>query len=148
MKRALFLDVVIRERAPVLQLLAREDEALLVWRDTLLILNLRLHVVDRVRRFDLQRDRLARERLHEYLHPSAQTQHQVKRGLLLDVIVRKGTSIFELLPGEDQTLLIGRDSARAMSHEQCGLVEVPLTPPYLESWPSHCQSCQRTRPPA
>ena len=31
-------------------------------------------------------------------------------GLLLDVVVRKGTSVFELLTSEDESLLIGRDS--------------------------------------
>jgi hypothetical protein len=36
----LLLDVVVRQRAAVLQLLAREDEALLVRRDALLVLKL------------------------------------------------------------------------------------------------------------
>ncbi len=68
MQRALLLDVVVRERAAVLELLAREDEALLVGRDALLVLDLLLHVLDRVRRLDVQRDGLARERLHKDLH--------------------------------------------------------------------------------
>ena len=38
LQRALLLDVVVSEGAAVLQLLAREDEALLVWRDALLVL--------------------------------------------------------------------------------------------------------------
>ena len=60
-------DVVVRERAAVLQLLAREDEALLVGRDALLVLDLLLHVVDRVGRLDVERDGLAREGLDEDL---------------------------------------------------------------------------------
>ena len=55
----LLLDVVVRESAPVLQLLPREDEALLVGRDALLVLNLLLHVLDRVARLHVQRDGLA-----------------------------------------------------------------------------------------
>ena len=51
----------------ILELLAREDEALLVRRDALLVLDLRLHVVDRVRGLDLQRDRLTGESLYENL---------------------------------------------------------------------------------
>merc|ERR1719473_1012573 len=39
-ERRLLLDVVVRERAAVLELLAREDEALLVRRDALLVLDL------------------------------------------------------------------------------------------------------------
>ena len=71
---ALLLDVVIRECTPILKLLARKDETLLVRRNTLLILDLRLHVVDRVRRLDLQRDRLPREGLDENLHTTTQTE--------------------------------------------------------------------------
>ena len=39
MQRALLLNVVICERAAILQLFASEDEALLIWRDALLVLN-------------------------------------------------------------------------------------------------------------
>ena len=49
MQSRLLLDVVVRESAAVLELLAREDEALLVRRDALLVLDLRLDVVDGVR---------------------------------------------------------------------------------------------------
>ena len=45
MQRRLLLDVVVSKRAAVLQLLAREDEALLVGRDALLVLDLRLRPV-------------------------------------------------------------------------------------------------------
>ena len=38
---------------------------------------------------------------------ATESKHQVEGGLLLDVIVGKSTAIFELLAGEDQTLLIG-----------------------------------------
>ena len=81
----LLLDVVVRKRAAVLELLARKDKALLVGRDTrqpmsvlvlwrtiahapLLVLNLRLHIVDCVRRLNLEGDRLPRQGLDENLH--------------------------------------------------------------------------------
>ncbi len=67
MERRLLLDVVVAQRAAVLELLAREDEALLVGRDALLVLDLLLDVVDRVARLDIERDGLARERLDEDL---------------------------------------------------------------------------------
>jgi hypothetical protein len=47
-QRRLLLDVVVGERAAVLQLLAREDQALLVGRDALLVLDFLLHVLDGV----------------------------------------------------------------------------------------------------
>ena len=64
----LLLDVIVRQRAAVLQLLAREDQALLVRRDALLVLDLLLHVLDRVGRLHVERDGLARQRLYEDLH--------------------------------------------------------------------------------
>ena len=42
----LLLDVVVRQRAAVLQLLAGKDQALLVWWDALLVLDLGLDVFD------------------------------------------------------------------------------------------------------
>ena len=68
MQGGLLVDVVVRQRAAVLQLLAGEDEALLVRGDALLVLDLGLDVVDGVARLDVKRDGLARQRLDEDLH--------------------------------------------------------------------------------
>ena len=51
--------VVRRRRAPVLELLASKNEALLVRGDALLVLDLLLHVVDGVAGLDVERDGLA-----------------------------------------------------------------------------------------
>ena len=64
----LLLDVVIRERATVLELLAGEDEALLVRGDAFLVLNLSLDILDGVRGLDLEGDCLASQSLNENLH--------------------------------------------------------------------------------
>ena len=61
MKRALLLDVIVRQGAAVLELLPGEDEALLIGRDTLLVLDLGFHIVDGVGRLHLEGDRFARE---------------------------------------------------------------------------------------
>jgi hypothetical protein len=55
----LLLDVVVREGAAILELLAREDEALLVGGNALLVLDLGLDVVDGVGRLNLEGDGLA-----------------------------------------------------------------------------------------
>ena len=68
MESRLLLDVVVRQRAAILKLLASEDEALLIRGDALLVLDLLLHVVNSVRRLDIERDRLARKGLNENLH--------------------------------------------------------------------------------
>ena len=76
------MDVVVRQGTAVLKLLAREDQALLVGGDTLLVLDLLLYAVDRVRWLDVKSDRLAREGLDEDLHAASQAKHQVQGGLL------------------------------------------------------------------
>jgi hypothetical protein len=106
----LLLDVVIREGATIFKLLAGKDQALLVRRDALLVLDFRLHVVDGVRRLDLEGDRFPGERLDEDLHPTTKTKDKMKGGLLLNVVIRKGTTIFELLASEDQALLVWWDA--------------------------------------
>jgi len=110
MEGRLFLDVVVRKGATILKLLPSEDQPLLVRWDTLLVLNLGLHIVNRVRRFDFQRDGLAGEGLHENLHAATQTKDEMKSRLLLNVIVGEGAAILELFAGEDKTLLVGRDT--------------------------------------
>jgi len=110
MKRWLFLDVVVGKSAAILKLLAGEDKPLLIGRNTFLVLNLGLDVLNAVGRFHLQRDGLAGQGLHENLHASPQTQDEMKRRLLLNVVVGQGTTIFQLLPREDQPLLVGWDA--------------------------------------
>ena len=68
MERRLFLDVVVREGATILELLAGEDQALLVRGDALLVLDLGLHRLDGVAGLDLEGDVLARQCLDENLH--------------------------------------------------------------------------------
>lgn len=52
---------VVRKGSSILELLSGKDQSLLVRRDTLLVLDLRLDIVDSVGRLDLERDGLARE---------------------------------------------------------------------------------------
>jgi len=83
----LLLNVIVGQCAPILQLLPGEDQALLVRRDPLLILDLRLHVVDGVGGLYIQGDGLARQGLDEDLHATAQAKHQMESRLLLDVVI-------------------------------------------------------------
>ena len=46
MKSGLLLDVVVRQCSAIFQLLSSKDEPLLVRRNTLLVLNLRLHILN------------------------------------------------------------------------------------------------------
>src|SRR5210317_394947 len=64
----LFLDVIIRECTSILELFTSENESLLIRWNTLLVLDLSLDVIDRVRRLNLQSNRLPGECLYENLH--------------------------------------------------------------------------------
>jgi len=110
MESGLLLDVVVTESAAILQLLASEDESLLVGGNAFLILDLLLDIVNGVRALDLKSDGLSGEGLDEDLHASSQTEHQVEGGLLLDVVISESAAIFELFSGEDESLLIGGDA--------------------------------------
>ena len=57
MQRTLLLDVVIRQRPAVLELLPGKDESLLIGGDALLVLYFGLYVVDGVRRLDIEGNR-------------------------------------------------------------------------------------------
>jgi hypothetical protein len=49
----LLLDVIVGEGSTILELLSGKDETLLARRDALLVLDLLLHIVDRIRGVDL-----------------------------------------------------------------------------------------------
>jgi len=108
----LLLNVVVSESATVLELLASEDEALLIRWDAFLVLDLGLHVLDRIGRLNIEGDGLARQRLHEDLHTRTATKakNEVKGGLLLDVVVSESATILELLASEDEALLVRRNA--------------------------------------
>lgn len=59
MKGRLFLDVIVAQSTPIFQLFSSEDEALLIWGDSFLVLNLGLDIVNGIRGLDLEGDGLA-----------------------------------------------------------------------------------------
>jgi len=109
-KRRLFLDVVVGEGSSIFKLLAGKDQPLLIGRNAFFVLNLGFDVLDGVAWLDLQSDGLPREGLDEDLHSASQSQDEMKSGLLLDVVVGQGAPVLQLLAGEDETLLIRRNT--------------------------------------
>jgi len=107
MEGRLLLNVVVRKSTAILELLAGEDETLLIGRDAFLVLDLGLDVVNSVRRLNLKGDGLAGKSLDEDLHTTTESQDEMESGLLLDVVIRKSAAILELLASEDESLLIG-----------------------------------------
>jgi len=106
----LLLDVVVAQSSTVFKLLAGKNQSLLIWRDALFVLDLGFDVFDGVGRLDLEGDRFSGEGFHENLHTSSKSEDQMEGGLLLDVVVAQSSSVLELLAGEDESLLIGRDA--------------------------------------
>ena len=73
MQRRFLLDVVVAQGTTILQLLTSKDQALLVRRNALLVLDLGLDVVNRVRRLDFKGDGFACQGLDEDLHTTTET---------------------------------------------------------------------------
>ena len=78
MECGLLLDVIVGEGAAIFKLLASEDETLLVRGNAFLVLDLGLHIIDGIRRFDLKGDGLAGEGLNEDLHTATETENKVE----------------------------------------------------------------------
>ena len=110
MESGLLLDVVVGKSSSILELLTGEDKSLLIWWDSLLVLDLGLDVLNGVRWLNLEGDGLSSESLDEDLHTSSESEDEMESGFLLDVVVGEGSSILELLTGEDKSLLVWWDS--------------------------------------
>jgi hypothetical protein len=67
-KSGLLLDVIVAQGPAILQLLASEDQPLLIWGNSLLVLDLGLYIIDGVAGLHLQGDGLASQSFDENLH--------------------------------------------------------------------------------
>lgn len=101
---------IICKSAPILQLLAGEYQPLLVRRNPFLFLDLSLHIVNGIRALNLKSEGLSSEFLNKNLHATTEAKHQVKSGLLLDIVINKCAAILKLLPSKDKPLLIMRNT--------------------------------------
>merc|ERR1719433_669374 len=93
MQGAFLLDVVVREGSSILKLLSSKDQPLLVWWDSFLVLDLGLDILNGVRWLNLESDGLASQGLDEDLHTSSQSENKMESALLLDVVIRKSSSV-------------------------------------------------------
>ena len=78
MEGGLLLDVVVGEGSSVFELFSSEDQSLLIGRDTFLILDLSLDVLNGVCWLDLKGDGLTSESLDEDLHATSESKNQVE----------------------------------------------------------------------
>merc|ERR1719222_304393 len=110
MEGRLLLDIVVRQGSTILQLFTSKDQSLLIWGNTFLILDLSLNILNAIAGLNLQGDGLTSQGLDKDLHTSSQSQHKMEGGLLLDVVVRKGSTILQLFTSKDQSLLVWRNT--------------------------------------
>ena len=82
MESRLFLNVVVRQGSTVFKLLTSKNQTLLVRRDTLLILNLGLDVINSVGRLNFECDGLTGESLNKDLHDGV--TYEGSRGRWID----------------------------------------------------------------
>ena len=75
-KGRFLLDVVIAESAAIFQLLSGKNQSLLVWGDSLLVLDLGLDVIDGVGWFDIESDGLTGKSLDKNLSKRIQTSRE------------------------------------------------------------------------
>ena len=68
------------------------------------------------------------------LAATAEAEHQVQRRLLLDVVVGQRALVLQLLPGEDQALLVRRDPCNSIIYMQCMLAVVLNKSDLIAAW--------------
>jgi len=110
MKSGFLLDVVVGQGSTIFELFTGKDKSLLVWWDTFLVLDLCFYIFDGIGCFNFQCNGLSSKSLDKDLHTTTKSEYQMQGRFLLDVIIRKGSSIFELFTGKDETLLIWWDT--------------------------------------
>merc|ERR1711942_250335 len=110
MESALLLDVVVGESTSIFQLFSSEDQSLLVWGNSFLVLDLCFYIFNGVRWFNLQSNGLAGEGLDKNLHSTSETKNKMESAFLLDVVVGESSSVFQLFSSEDQPLLVWGNS--------------------------------------
>ena len=78
MESGLLLDVVVRKCSTILELLSSEDESLLIWRDSFLILDLGFNILDGVCWLNVKGNGLTSESLDEDLHTTSESEDKMK----------------------------------------------------------------------
>ena len=109
-KSGFLLNIVVTQSTAIFELLSGKDKTLLIRRDSFLVLDLSLDVINGIRGLHIQGDGLSSQSLHKDLHTSTETKDQVESRFLLNVVVRKSTAILQLLSSKDQSLLIRWDT--------------------------------------
>merc|ERR1719384_950277 len=112
MESRFLLDIVIGKSSTIFQLLTSENQTLLVRRNTFLILNFLLDILNGVTRFNIQSNSFTSQCLDENLHTTttSKSKDKMESRFLLDIVICKSSTIFQLLTSKNQTLLVRRNT--------------------------------------
>jgi len=112
MESRFLLDIVICKSSTIFQLLTSENQTLLVRRNTFLVLDLLLDILNCVTRFNIQSNSFTSQSFDENLHSTttSKSKNKMESRFLLDIIISKSSTIFQLLTSKDQTLLVRRNT--------------------------------------
>jgi len=91
-------------------LLSSENESLLVWWDTFLILDLGFDVLNSISWLNIEGNGFTSEGLDEDLHTTSKSEYEMESRFFLDVVVGEGSAVFKLFSCEDESLLIWRNT--------------------------------------
>jgi len=78
MESRFFLDVVVGESSAVFKLFSSENESLLVWWDSFLVLNFSLDIFNGICWLDIESDGLSSKGLDEDLHTSSKSEDEME----------------------------------------------------------------------
>merc|ERR1719445_2360997 len=112
MESRFLLDIIISKSSTIFQLLTSENQTLLVRRNTFLVLDLLLHIFNCVTRFNIQSNSFTSQSFDENLHSTttSKSKDKMESRFLLDIVISKSSSIFQLLSSKNQTLLVRRNT--------------------------------------
>jgi hypothetical protein len=106
MKSGFFLNIIVRQSSSIFELFSSENKSLLVRWNAFFILNFGFYIFNGIRSLNVKGNGFASQSLNKNLHTTSQSKNQMKSGLLLDVIIRQSSSIFELFSSKNKSLLV------------------------------------------
>merc|ERR1711937_416380 len=112
MESRFLLDIIISKSSTIFQLLTSKDQTLLVRRNTFLILNFLLDILNGITGFNIQSNSFTSQCLHKNLHTTttSKSKDKMESRFFLDIVICKSSTIFQLLTSENQTLLVRRNT--------------------------------------
>lgn len=106
----ILLDVVVWNSPAILKSFTSKDKSLLICRNSFFVGDLGFNSFNSVSCLNINHDGLSSQGLNKDLHTSSQSEDQVESWFFVNVIIREGSTIFQLLACKDESLLVSGDA--------------------------------------